>query len=233
MAKTSSSDGIALVLAAVFTIIFIVPWLLIKGIVFIFKAIASHSKKVKQFEINENAMQHLAEAEEKRREENLPKVQELIQKTNASLDRYEQQIAIGQDKYQIGRAIGRLCFEFQEEFSKLNGSTYNQAGRNPEIDALTERIDAIANSDIQIENGIEDFRAEQNRNLAEQRRQQSMQEAEAKREREREQREREKLAELKKQTELKEKIAANSKCAGCRRKDTCWKMNNKYCGGPF
>ena len=232
MAKTSSSDGIAVVLTAVFTIVVIVPWFLIKGIVFICKQIASRPRR-DMYKIDEKTVQALREADEQRHQENLPKIQELIQRTNANIDRYEQQINNGQDKYQIGRAIGRLCFEFQTEYRKLAGGTYQQSGKNTAIDALVERINAIANRYIQIENGIEDFRAEQNRILAEKRNQQNLQNAKEQREREREKREQEKLAELKRQTELKEKIAANSKCAGCRRKDTCWKMNNKYCGGPF
>lgn len=226
----SSADGIAFILTVVFTIIFFVPWLLIKGIVIISKKITSRSRRVDMFKID---LQALAEADARRRQENLPKVLELIRQTNDNLDRYEQQIANGQDKYQIGRAIGRLAFEFQKEYGKLNGTTCNQKGTNEDIDNLADRIDAISNSDIQIENGMQDYYDEQNCILDEQRKQRSIQEAEERRAREREQHEQERLAELKKQTELKEKIAANSKCAGCRCKDTCWKMNKKYCGGPF
>ena len=138
------------------------------------------------------------------------RVQELIFKTNDSLSKYIQQIENGQDKYQIGRAVGRLYVEFQKEFVKLTGKT--EAGH------ITKIVNAIANCDIQVENGMADT-------LSEIKRIDTQHKVEN--------REQEKLAELKKQTELKEKIAANRKCAGCRRRNTCWKTNRKYCGGPF
>lgn len=99
---------------------------------------------------------------DQRNQENQLKLLELIKSTNDNLDRHIKQINTNQDKYQIGRAIGRLCFEFQTEYSKLTGSRYIQEGQT-DIDSIAKRIDEIANSDIQIENGMEDFRSEQKR----------------------------------------------------------------------
>ena len=239
--KSSSSDAaIAGVITAVLAILFIIPWLLIKGIVLIVKAIANHSKSKSKTDKNalnhtdKNALNHTAEAREQHDKEIRQKVQELIQKTNATLDRFEQQVASGQDKYQIGRAIGRSYYEFQEEYRKLNGSAYTRLEPYPEMDALTERIDAIVNSDIQIENGAEDYRAEQNRIMAEENRIMRAKQEEQRIQRDKEKREQEKLAELKKQNELNQKIANNSKCAGCSRQNTCNKLFwRDHCYGPF
>lgn len=149
-------------------------------------------------------MQALAENNARRRRENL--VQTLIRETNDSLDRYEQEVTNGQDKYQIGRAIGKLYNEFQKEFVKLTG--------NVESGHITKIVNAIVNCDIRIRNGVADY-------LSEIKRMDTQHKTEH--------REQERLAELKKQTELTD----TSKCAWCYYKNTCLKMNEKYCGGPF
>lgn len=116
--KSSSSNAASGAITAVLAILLIIPWLLIKGITFIIKAIAGHSKS----KVDKNARNHTAEAQERHR---------------------------------------------QEIWTK-------------------------------------------------------------------EKREQEILAELKKQNELNQKIANNSKCAGCRKQSTCNKLFwRDRCYGPF
>lgn len=77
--KSSSNDAAAGAITAVLAIFLFIPWLLIKGIVFIIKAIAGHSNKnkVKESKIDEKA---LAEAQEQEKLAELKKQNELNQK---------------------------------------------------------------------------------------------------------------------------------------------------------
>ena len=138
--------------------VFIIIVIVILILIFIIKKIV---KKLNERQAKENSKQNWDKfrAEEKvRKQKELPI---LIKEANQMVDKYERNIANGQDKYQIGRSLCELQNTYDQRFKEYTYLDTSEADKN-DVVAFDKRIAVLCDSDIQLERGYKDFLKEQN-----------------------------------------------------------------------
>lgn len=169
---------------------------------------------------------------------------------------YKKQVAVGHDKYQVGRALGRMCWQGKEKIDKseikrrrfeptdsedvrkLKEQINQQCDEvEKEFNAFVMLVDEFCKMDVVLENGFEDFASEQENRINQEKI--VVNNLEEKKESQNRINDLEKqIVELKKQNADTNKQLGNyMKCAACVKRDNCWMKMHKsmrdVCSGPF